>query len=74
MNPIKVIFEHKPDFRFRQAKAEKIIRLSDGEFENFLQRPMDYQDFIKENVDLMHQDERGISSFCFSAGRHLSMS
>lgn len=60
MNPIKVIFEHKPDFRFRQAKAEKIIRLSGGDFENFLQSPMEYQDFIKENVDLMHQDESGV--------------
>lgn len=60
MNPIKVILEYKPDFKFRQAKVEKILRLSDGDFENILQSPMEYQDFIKENVDLMHKDESGV--------------
>lgn len=60
MNPIKVILEHKPGFKFCQAKVEKIIRLADRDFENFLQSPMDYQDFIKENVDLMHMDKNGV--------------
>lgn len=60
MNPIKIILEHKPNFKFCQAKVEKIIRLADKDFENFLQSPMDYQEFINENVDLMHMDESGI--------------
>lgn len=60
MNPINVIMEHKPCFKLCQAKAEKIIRLSEREFERFLKNPMEYQDFIKENVDLMRQDESGV--------------
>ncbi len=60
MNPINVIMEHKPCFKLCQAKAEKIIRLSEREFERFLQSPMEYQNFIKENVDLMRQNERGV--------------
>lgn len=60
MNPINVIMEHKPCFKLCQAKAEKTIRLSEREFENFLQSPMEYQDFIKGNVDLMRQDESGV--------------
>ena len=60
MNPINVIMEHKPYFQLCQAKAEKIIRLSEREFERFLKNPMEYQDFIKENVDLMRQDESGV--------------
>lgn len=60
MNPINVIMEHKPCFKLCQAKAEKTIRLSESEFERFLKNPMEYQDFIKENVDLMRQDESGV--------------
>lgn len=60
MNPIKVIMEHKPNFKFCQAKVEKIIRLADKDFENFLQSPMDCQEYIKENTGLMHMDESGI--------------
>lgn len=60
MNPIKVILEHKPNFKFCQAKVEKIIRLADKDFENFLQSPMDYQEYIKENTGLMHMDKSGI--------------
>lgn len=60
MNPIKMILEHKPYFKFCQAKVEKTIRLADRDFEDFLQNPMDYQEFIKENVDLMHKDETGV--------------
>ena len=60
MNPINVIMEHKPCFKLCQAKAEKIIRLSERKFERFLKNPMEDQDFIKENVDLMRQDESGV--------------
>lgn len=60
MNPINVIMEHKPHFKFHPAKVEKIIRLSEREFEQFLQNPMEYQDFIKGNVNLMRQDESGV--------------
>lgn len=60
MNPINVIIEHKPHFKFHPAKAEKTIRLSEREFEQFLQSPMEYQSFIKGNVDLMRQDESGV--------------
>ncbi len=60
MNPIKIILEHKPNFKFYQAKVEKIIRLAEKDFENFLRSPMDYQEFIKENTDLMHVDESGV--------------
>lgn len=60
MNLINVVMEHKPCFKLCQAKAEKTIRLSEKEFENFLQSPMECQDFIKGNVDLMRQDESGV--------------
>lgn len=60
MNLVDVIMEHKPCFKLSRAKAEKIICLSEKEFERFLQSPMEYQDFIKRNVDLMRQDERGV--------------
>lgn len=60
MNPINVVMEHKPCFKLCQAKAEKTIRLSEREFEQFLQSPMECQDFIKGNVDLMRQDESGV--------------
>ncbi len=60
MNPINVVMEHKPCFKLCQAKAEKAIRLSEKEFEKFLQSPMECQDFIKGNVDLMRQDESGV--------------
>ena len=60
MNPINVVMEHKPCLKLCQAKAEKTIRLSEKEFENFLQSPMECQDFIKGNVDLMRQDESGV--------------
>ena len=49
-----------PFFKLCQAKAEKIIRLPEREFEQFLKSPMEYQDFIKEDVDLMRQDESGV--------------
>ena len=60
MNPIKMILEHKPNFKFCQAKVEKVIRLADRDFENFIQNPMGDQDFVKENIGLMHMDENGI--------------
>lgn len=60
MNPIKVILEHKTDFKFCPAKVEKIIRLADGDFEKFLQSPMDDQEFIQENISLMHMDKSGV--------------
>lgn len=60
MNPIDVILQHKPNFKLCRAKVEKTIRLPYWEFEKFLQSPMECQDFIKGNVDLMHQDKRGI--------------
>lgn len=60
MNPIKMILEHKPNFKFCQAKVEKIIRLADRDFENFIQNPLGDQDFVKENIGLMHMDKNGI--------------
>ena len=60
MNPIKMILEHKPNFKFCQAKVEKVIRLADRDFENFIQNPMGDQDFVKENIGLMHMDENGV--------------
>ncbi len=60
MNPLKIIVEHKPIFKFCQTKVEKIIRLADKDFDNFLQSPMDYQKFIKDNTGLMHMDESGV--------------
>lgn len=60
MNPINVILQHKPNFKLCRAKVEKTIRLPYWEFEKFLQSPMECQDFIKENEDLMHQDKEGI--------------
>ena len=60
MNPIKMILEHKPNFKFCQAKVEKIIRLADRDFENFIQNPLGDQDFVKDNIGLMHMDKNGI--------------
>lgn len=60
MNPIDVIFECKPDFKFGRAKVESIVRLSQEEFENFLHNPMADQEFIKEKSNLMYQDDKGV--------------
>lgn len=60
MNPVKVILEHRPGFKFCPAKVEKTICLPDREFERFLKSPMEDQEFIKENVGLMHVDKDGV--------------
>jgi len=39
---------------------EKEIVLSKLDFESFIQRPIDYYDFIKENLDLMYCDIEGV--------------
>ena len=59
MNPVEVNFQFKQYFEFRPAKVEKVIRLGEKEFEEFLQDPMDNQEFIQENTGLMHMDEKG---------------
>lgn len=60
MNPINVILERKPDFKFCPAKVEKVIRLGEKDFEKFLQSPMYDQGFIQENTSLMYMDEKGV--------------
>ncbi|MEY8326036.1 DUF6329 domain-containing protein [Lachnospiraceae bacterium 54-11] len=60
MNPVEVNFQFKQYFEFRPAKVEKVIRLGEKEFEEFLQDPMDNQEFIQENTGLMHMDEKGV--------------
>ncbi len=60
MNPVEVNFQFKQYFEFRPAKVEKVIRLGEKEFEEFLQNPMDNQEFIQGNTGLMHMDEKGV--------------
>jgi len=60
MNPIDVNLEHKPNIKFCRAKVEKVVRLSDNEYENYLQSLTDYHDFILDNAELMRKDKNGV--------------
>ena len=60
MNPIDVNLEHKLNIKFCQAKVEKVVRLSDNEYEHYLQSMTDYHDFILDNAELMHKDKNGV--------------
>ena len=57
---MQAIFEHKPDFRFRDFVIEKTVELPEEEFRQMLHHPMGEQDFIKNNRELMKQDDKGI--------------
>lgn len=60
MEPININLEHRSSYTFCKAKVEKVIRLSDIEFEDYLQDLMDYYDFILDNAELMHKDKNGV--------------
>lgn len=60
MNPVDMSFLYKPDFRFRKAKVEKKVCLPEREFEEFLRNPLDEMSCIRENMNLMHEDWKGI--------------
>ena len=57
---MKTVFEHKPDFRFRDFVIEKAVELPTEQFEKMLRRPMDDQAFLSENAELMRQDGNGV--------------
>lgn len=53
----KAVFERKPiEFYQRDCVVEKVIRISDPEFEQYSMHPISDQDFIQENIDLMFSD------------------
>lgn len=56
---MKISFDYKPDFRFREFKIEKSVMISGTEFEELLRAPLRDQAFIIANKDLMYQDGDG---------------
>lgn len=57
---MKITFERKPDFQFRDFVIEKNIHLSAQQFEQLLQKPLADQPFLSDNVDLMWVDDNGV--------------
>lgn len=57
---MKITFERKPDFQFRDFIIEKNIHLPAGQFEQMLRKPLTDQPFLADNVDLMRQDDKGV--------------
>lgn len=53
----KAVFERKPtELSQRDCVVEKIIRLTDSEFEDYSMNLMKEQPFIQKNVALMYSD------------------
>ena len=57
---MKITFERKPDFQFRDFIIEKNIHLPAGQFEQMLRKPLTDQPFLADNIDLMRQDDKGV--------------
>ena len=57
---LQASFEHKPsDFSLRDCVIEKTVKLSEQEFQAFLNYPLRDYDFLAENIDLMRSDGNG---------------
>ena len=57
INPVDMLFLFKPDFQFQKAKIEKKVCLPANEFEEFLRNPLEDMTCIRENIDLMQEDQ-----------------
>lgn len=66
---MKAIFEHKPDFRFRNFVVEKTVSIPAERFEEMLRHPMKDQDFLTENKELMRQDGMGVNHCLLVTGK-----
>ncbi|HBI6603068.1 TPA: hypothetical protein K8G92_002531 [Listeria monocytogenes] len=57
---LQASFEHKPsDFSLRDCVIEKTVKLSEQEFQAFLNHPLRDYDFLAENIELMRSDGNG---------------
>lgn len=57
----KAIFERKiDDFLAKDCAIEKVIRLSGTEYDTFIHNMLRDFDFIKDNIDIMGIDDKGI--------------
>ena len=58
---LQASFEHKPsDFSLRNCVIEKTVKLSEQEFQAFLNHLLQDYDFLAEHIDLMRCDSNGI--------------
>lgn len=61
MEPLKVIFERKPEwFQPVPVEIERIIRISGEELDELFQKPYLEYDFIKKHIDDMYLDEKDV--------------
>ena len=61
MEPLKVIFERKPEwFQPVPVEIERIIRISGEELDELFQKPYLEYDFIKKHIDDMYLDEKNV--------------
>lgn len=57
---MKTVFEHKPDFAFREFTVEKTVTIPAGRLEEMLCHPMRCHEAILENAGVMGVDGNGV--------------
>jgi len=57
---MKTVFEHKPDFTFREFAVEKTVTIPARKLEEMLRHPMCNHEAIVENVGVMGVDGDGV--------------
>lgn len=57
---MKTVFEHKPEFTFREFAVKKTVTVPAGKLEEMLRHPMRRHEAIVENTDVMGVDGEGV--------------
>lgn len=57
---MKTVFEHKPEFTFREFAIEKTVTVPAGKLEDMLRHPMRRHEAIVENTEVMGVDGEGV--------------
>ena len=57
---MKTVFEHKPEFTFREFAIEKTVTVPAGKLEEMLRHPMRRHEVIVENTEVMGVDGEGV--------------
>lgn len=57
---MKTVFEHKPDFTFREFAIEKTVTVSARKLEEMLRHPLRNHEVIVENAGVMGVDRNGV--------------
>ncbi|MCI9071438.1 MAG: hypothetical protein HFH80_01260 [Lachnospiraceae bacterium] len=57
---MKTVFEHKPDFTFREFAIEKTVTVPAGKLEEMLRHPLHRHEVIVESTEVMGVDGEGV--------------